>query len=763
MAQRTSSLALALLLALLLLLLLCGCSGCSEEVPDEPADAAAPLANVVAADGTRMQSVVKFVDALSQCDVHHRGLLLDMGGNAMLGRYGWDTVMRSAIVTTQHDGATWARVYERKVSLNFYVHEVGKVFVALRAIGNDARRVTVALDGHSLGVLKLAKDETRIVRTRLSHAPLDPGLHTVQLRFRGRKTSDSEPFAEIDWLRVGKPDDIERVFAAPTFTDILVPTAHLDNVPHRAFAMRAPATVSCAVRVPKGGRFKSAIGMRGTGNGRAAIVIRRDGHDPITLERVDLAGGDDASWTDIELPLDDFAGQIVAIEMVTEKSSETARLMFGDPELLVPAAPAPTTPKAKSAVLLVLNGVSTNDLPPWRGTETLHLPALSELARDGTVFDDHRAVSTLVAASYASLLSGVSPRTHALADSGARLSPNVVTLGGVARDASVRASMFTGVPMTFKPMGFEEQWESFNQYPPTGEPLASAPIDEARQWIGESEAKGAQQRPLLAVVHARGGHPPWDITPKDAQQLPPSDYAGVLRPRDAATTLMRVRKRALRFNEADRERLRALYLAGLASQDAAIAKFVQALKDANRWDSTLFIVTGDVASARRTLFMDALPLDEELLKLPLYVHFPGGAFAGMRVDRPTDLYDVTHTVQQALSLTPRPQMLGHDLASIAAGGQRDDQRVRVAILDGEYSARWGNQLIVGAIGKSPRLCDLLRDPTCAFDRGGLSPLTKQALFRRLVAFTVREGKPIERVPVTIDSDYAAMLKVWGTY
>ena len=42
----------------------------------------------------------------------------------------------------------------------------------------------------------------------------------------------------------------------------------------------------------------------------------------------------------------------------------------------------------------------------------------------------------------------------------------------------------------------------------------------------------------------------------------------------------------------------------------------------------MFVVTGDVASARKSLFRDGLPFDEQLLTIPLYVHFPGGRHAG---------------------------------------------------------------------------------------------------------------------------------------
>lgn len=739
----------------------CGCSGCGDE--DGTSDVADAGDTLVASDGRTMEKAVTIIDELRFCDVSHRGLVLDLGGEAMLGRYGWQLAVPSGIVSAEHDGASWARIYERKVTLNFYLPDSAPIFISLRGIGRDARRIEISIDDFLLGTVKLAKDEIRIVSTRKTGLPMDAGLHRVTLRFRGRKRSDAEPYGEIDWVRIGIPDEIERTFGAPTLANILVPAAHLGNVPHRALGMRGPSSVRCTLRVPKGGRFRASLGMRGSGSGVAAVMVRQDGKDPTVLERVEVEGGDDATWSDVEIPLSAYEGQIISLEMAALKTGGTGRLLFGDPMVLVPTAPTATTPKAKAAVVVILDGVSRDDLPPWRDTETPHLATLNRLAREATVFDEHRAASSLVSASTASLLSGVSPHWHTLADSGARLPSTVTTLGGVARDASVRAAMFTGVPMSFEPLGFANHWDHFKQYPPNGLDLASAPLEDAATWLTEAPVEGEEARALLGVVHTRGGHPPFELTPTEAALLPPPDYAGFLKPRDVAIDLVKVRARTKRMNDLDRERLRAMYFASLSRQDAALGELIRALEEAGRWESTLLVVTGDVASARESLFLDGGPLDESALTLPLYVHFPNSEHGSTRVGVPTELYDITHTAQAALSLTPRPVMLGRDLASLVSNPYLEEQRVRVAFLDHDYAARWGDFSLRGTIGKTPMLCHLLRDPTCAVDRSTQHPIVAQSIFRHLVKFAQPGLEPPTREPVTIDSEFAAMLKVWGAY
>ncbi len=750
---------------LLLCVLLCvalplmvGCSGCETD-PDQPD--ASPGSSPEAEDG--YQEAVAFLDRLSLCDVDHRGVLIDLGSDALVGRYGNRLVAPQGVVPTEHDGGTWAKVYDRKLRLSFLLPTDTPVFVSLRAIGRDAGRVTLSLDGVFLGTVKIGRRKIRVASTRTTADPVDAGRHVLELRFRGHKAAGAEPFAELDWVRIGTPDELERTYGAPTLKDLLAPAAQLGGVPHRALAMRAPCSVRCTLRVPPHGRLRASVGMGGDGKGTAAVLVRADGEDPVVLERTEVKGGPGAGWTDLDVSLHAFASRIVTVELAATTTSGTGRLLFGDPSLHVASVPTDSTSRARAAVVVVLDGVQRSDLPPWRNTETPHLPTFNTLARNATVFDGHRGSSTLVASVVASLLTGVSARQHTVVDPGARLPAGVTTIAGIARDASVPAAMFTGVPTTFEIFGFGTRWGSFTQYPPNEGRLASAPIDDAAEWLTQGADQPDQGRPRLAVIHARGGHPPWEVTPAEAAKLPPADYTGYLGPRRAAQLLAKVNGRHSRLSEADRERMRALYFAGLSDQDAALGKLIQALQDAGRWESTLLIVTGDVASARQTLFIDGLDINESLLEIPLYVHFPLATHARQRLEVPTEIYDVTRTALSALGLRPAPGMRGRDLAALAAAGDVEPEHVRLAITEDRYSVRWSDFVLHGRLDERPRLCLLTVDPTCAYDHGVAHPIVAQALFRKLAQMELDRRDVPARDPVKLDSETAAMLNVWGAH
>ena len=729
-----------------------GADGGDRDHPHPPAAGAA--------EGFR--TIVDLVDELPQCDVEHRGLLLDLGGSSQVSSFGWRSAVPDSVVASSHDGASWARLYDRKLSLEFYWADSAPLFVALRAVGRAAGSAVVAIDGQTLGTLKLSHDEIKILATGTTELPFDAGLHELQLQFRGGGAGAAGPFAELDWVRIGVPDDIKRTYGAPTELDVLTPSAELGGVPHRALALRAPGAIRCPVRVPTGARVRLAVGIRGTGSATVAIRVRQDGEPPAVLQTIDVKGGPTATWADLDVPLEAYESKIVALELCATKDDGTGRLLLGDPKLVVPVAQPVATAAARTVVLAVLSGVEHAELPPWRGTPTPHLPTLTKLARSATVFDEHRAPSTLVASSVASLLTALSPRAHQLTDASSRLPAAATTLAGFARGASVRAAMFTGVPSSFKVFGFGEGWDQYQEYPPNGGRIASAPLDDALGWLGEGATAESESRPMLAVLHMRGGHPPWELTPAEANTLPPADYTGTFSPRRAAEILAEARGRRSRLSPADVERMTALYYAGLSRQDQALGKLVEKLEESGRWDSTLFVVTGDVSSGLGTLFADGLELDEQLLGLPLYVHFPGGQRAGERVHRPTEVYDVTRTVLVALGIKPPADMSGRDLAAVAAG-QDDGGELRVAYTEDRYSARWDRFVLHGQLDGAPKLCDLNVDPSCSFDRRQLFPVVTLAMFRRLAAIERRTAPAQAREAVTIDSEMANMLKVWGAF
>lgn len=754
----------ALTLASAAAALLSGCTGCETSTRDLPSGApAAASASPQATPPPPARDVVHLIDDLPSCDLEHRGLLFDTGAGALLGRFAWQGTVPTGIQAVEHDGSTWARISDRQIKLTFVLPSASPIFVSARAVGLTSKFATVSLDDQLLGTLRLQRDQIRIASTPTTTLPADPGLHTLTLQFSGR-LREGESFADIDWVRVGIPDEDPATYGPPTLRDVVAPAAALSGVPHRSIALRAPGAVRCAFRPSRVTRLRTAVGALGSGEGDAEIRVLRDGQEPLVIHRVHVEGGDKAAWTDVELPLAPFAGSLISLELRAAAAARGGRILFGDPVLAGSPEPPPSVPAARAVVIVAMNGVERPDLPPWSGRPEPHLATLSELATSATTFDHHRGPSTVVSAVAASLLTGLPPPAHTVADTGARLPAHVTTIGAIASDSSIRTGFFTGVPTTFRAFGFGPGWSRVLEHPPTSGEPATTPIDAAAAWISETVRQDASNR-LLAFVHARGGHPPWEVSPKELNALKPADYAGPVEPRRAAQVLARLRSRRRDvLSPEDRDRIRDLFSIALAGQDRALGNLIGTLKAAGLWDDTLFIVTGDLASGRSdaALYGEGMDLQEPVLTLPLYVHFPGDLYAGQRVAAPTEIIDVARTAIAALGLSFARKPLGKDLAAVASGLEGVERGPQIAALGDRYSTRWGNLVLSGRLGVPPFLCDLDVDPTCAFNRREVMPLATVSLFRRTVTFDLSVRAPAaQREPATIDAETAAVLNVWG--
>ncbi len=734
-------------------------SACSEKKPDPGASSAA-LATPGPGDGPVADRVVTSIfERAPMCDVEHRGLLVDLGTPGALGR----VVVRGdggPMETVEHDGADWAVSEGRGFDVKFVLVEPTPIFAALRVAPVGAKSVSLFVDDLPLGSGRLKGGPTTITSATTT-LPLDAGEHVLGVRFSPSRVKDG--YADVDWVRIGFPDELSVTYGPPTADDVLQPSAVLGKVPHRAFSLRTPGVVRCPLYVPPGSRLRVAVGMIGAGESDAEIAIRSDADPPVSLLRRTIRGGDDAAWDDFEASLDPFAGRLVHVELRAASGTTSGRILFGDPEVLVPTVAPPKTSEAQVVVLVVLSGVDREDLPGYSSASGPSLERLSKLAEHAARFENHRGVTNVVPAAIATLLTTLPPEVSTVTDYGAKLPDAVTTLLTSARGSSRQVGFFSGVPHSFAPSGLSRGATQLSfSSPVSGE--AEDPLSLAARWVTTTLAADPEAK-LLVVVHARGGHPPWSVSQKQLDTLPPENYTGDISPRRAAQQLAMLRRKKARLDvsEQDLLRLNALYRVSLVEQDQKLGGLLDALNEANVDEDALVMVTGDVSGGLDSFFSDTPPLDEHTLALPLYVQFPKDMFAGRAVVGPTNPLDLSVTLVAALGL-PRPRdAFGRDLAAVASGVALPDDGPAVATSAGLATARWGPFTLRERDRGAASLCEVLADPTCAFDRRALYPLTASALERQLAVREARVQVSSQRgQSVVIDDETLAALRVWGS-
>lgn len=733
-----------------------------DETPAEPVrtdnvEAPAAKARSAAYDLTR---------DLSSCQIHHRGLSIDVGTRSANLRRTYAVGPFEDAQESERAGATFARLHARKISYDFWLEQPEEeVAVSARVFGGTSGSVTLEVDGKRIGTAKLARGEIRIVNFPALRSALGPGRHVLTLRFSGR-VAPAQPFAELDWIRLSVRDELGDTYAAPTLEDV-VRDVVIDGQPKRSVALRAPSTVRCALEPASDAVLRVMLGFWGEGEGVAQIRLVRDGEEPISLMQRTVQGGAGAAWTPVEIELGKYADQVAALELRVDSGTRGGRVVFGEPTVLRKDRKAEQVPPAKNVIVIALAGLDRRRVPPWGPTQGLS--AFGELSRSGAAFSAYRVPTTVPAGVMASLITGLMPRSHTVEDQAARLPSTVRTLNRLLKEASGRTAMFTGVPTTFRAFGFDAGWDRYEMSSPVKDVPAHQPITQATNWLEHElrDATGDVRR--FVLIHARGGHPPWDLSREEVALLKPEEYGGVLDARRGAIVLAGLRSRShrvdRRLSDEDWARLRALQDAALLKQNAQLAQLLSALKRLGTWDDTMVVLMGDVGMSNppEIPFEPAAALSEDHLLVPLLVKFPGNGFAGKELTVPTTTFDVARTILQAFRLKAPEWQLGFDLHELAFGSTPIVGRPLMATLGPAFATRIGRYMLQGTLGKAPILCQLDIDPSCVNDVLAERPIAGSALWRwtyetEEAARTLRRG---DREAASIDPDTAAALTVWG--
>jgi arylsulfatase A-like enzyme len=551
----------------------------------------------------------------------------------------------------------------------------------------------------------------------------------------------------------------------------------------------------------------------------AEVRVLVDRSEPRVIGTFHLGGGDSTpGWRPISLPLGDI-GTIAGIELVAKNSSKGARVAFAEARV-VPATnlaaqqnddgaggPKADSPlKARGVILVVMGSMSRRLLALHGGT--IQMPELSSLASGGgIIFDAHRATSSWASGALGSMLTGVSPRQHGASDGDAALASSVVTIAEAARQAGVVTAMFTANPSTTAPYGFSRGWETFVARLPgdaAAAVAAAAPASTSGSTTananaldaGASAAKANANAPaanaaaaaaaaaadpsanaatlifedagrwldahkedrFFLVVHARGGHPPWDVTSEELKELPPANYQGSLEPKHAGEALAKAKKagNGRLFADPDRERAFALHGKALAAHDAALGALVARMKTNGRSNDTVWIVTGDIGvdAAAHVPFLEEESLEEGALSVPLVLHAPTKG-PRERVPTATSGMDVAPTILEAFGLPPPPHLRGESLWSIAASHQKKagggagaagTERPLIAATTTRFSARWGAFAVVGAKEREVKVCNLSLDPDCVSDVRPSHPLAAEVLHSLAWNELVGRGRAVSAPP-----------------
>jgi len=293
-------------------------------------------------------------------------------------------------------------------------------------------------------------------------------------------------------------------------------------------------------------------------------------------------------------------------------------------------------------------------------------PNIDALAKDSALFENAYATSPWTLPSHVSMLSGLNCVRHRVYYENDRIDPKTPWLSTILRNHGYACAALTGGGYVSSFYGFSRGFGSYSMS--QNEIGSEVNADEAaKQSLDWLEANA--DRPFFLFVHTYQMHIPYGPREPYKKMFLDPDAALFIWDWKGATHIYEP------LSESVKRNIVGLYDGCIRLTDEALIKaLIDRLKSLGIYDRTLLIVTSDHGEEffdhggwthTRTVY-------DEVIKVPLVIHFPGGRYAGRRLNPLVRLVDIVPTVLEELGI-------GFEADSI-------DGRSLQPILDGRETA-----------------------------------------------------------------------------
>jgi arylsulfatase A-like enzyme len=392
-----------------------------------------------------------------------------------------------------------------------------------------------------------------------------------------------------------------------------------------------------------------------------------------------------------------------------------------------------SAPPPPSNILIVTLDTTRADRLSAYGFQSVAMPAIDRLAREGIVFQQATTVAPLTLPAHCSLMTGLYPLHHGVRDNADRaLDAAHLTLAEILRRRGFHTAAYVGASVLAADRGLARGFDVYRDTtasgadrPRTDRRPGNEVVDDALRWLNRHGDAA-----FFLWVHLYDAHAPY---------RPPEPYRS-----QYATDQ---------------------YEASLAFMDSQVDRLIQSLESHGQLGRTLIVLAGDHGESLgdHGELEHGVFLYESVLHVPLIMRGPG--MAPRRFVARTSLIDIMPTVLGFIG-APVSRVDGLDLTSAIRGSSEPADRLIYS--ESLYPERFGWSALRSVRdghfkyidAPRPELYDLVSDP---FEERNLYPIqraTAAVLARRLDAFDGNQwasGGPSDRVP----GDVRARLEALG--
>lgn len=528
-------------------------------------------------------------------------------------------------------------------------------------------------------------------------------------------------------------------------------------------------------------------GVESRGTPRDATVVLEVEADRGTRSRIPLVSGGAANYP---LPIDSgglhrlsfsapFAGRgrghfaIVGPQLVQRRAPTGPRL--------APRAPAPAPPHARrpNVIIYLVDALRADHLGAY-GYTIPTSPSIDAFARQAVLFRNVDAESSWTRPTVASILTGLSIRSHNIIDLSNGLSESIQTLAETLSDSGYDTAAFTLNGQVSEETGFSQGFDEFRleENPDAVDVRLSAWLD-----------RRAGDRPFFLYLHYVDPHAPYEPAEAARQQLARDvdPKLGALALDEEISGAAQRRQWSRHFRAPDGsspagespvavEDLVALYDGAILTMDTRFGAFLSSLRARGIYEDTLLVFVADHGEEfdDHGGFSHGQTLYREQLHVPLIMRFPGNAHAGREVGTPVRQTDIAATIVQSVGADHPDAIDGTSvldrLATPESDGTSSDSAPSVAVLEwlgvDAISVRHGAMKLIHhrlSTQLRPRyeLFDLDADPAerhnLYFDR----PVATGYLLSLLHQYEAPVQPGHEPLTVEIDGELAERLRALG--